>query len=236
MLREEYKKKGGLYKAKTFGTTHSANVQAKAFICTNGYFNSMNNRALAGAFMFVGAVQFMFGMLLSEFFYPGYSVSVNYISDLGAMCRDTCTVYQPSAFIFNTSATFLGIFIILSAFCLWREFRSYLISIFIGLSGLGSFGIGLFPETAGNLHDIVSLIALLFGGLSAIAVWKTVRNPFSYFSAFLGIVSFAALVSFGSNNYLGLGLGGMERIIAYPVLFWAIGFGGYLMASQDSTH
>lgn len=192
----------------------------------------MDNKGLAGAFMFVGGVQFVIGMVLAEIFYPGYSVSGNYISDLGATCRDTCTIYQPSAFIFNTSAIFLGILILLSSYCIWLEFQNHLISIFIGLSGLGAFGVGLFPETAGILHVIVSLIAFLFAALSAIAARNFVKPPFTFFSVFLGIVSLAALVLFGLEFYSGLGPGGMERMIAYPVLLWAIGFGGYLMSSD----
>lgn len=194
----------------------------------------MDNRGLAGAFMFVGGVQFSIGMVLAEIFYPGYNVSGNYISDLGATCRETCTIYQPSAFIFNTSAIFLGIFILLSSYCIWLEFKNYLISILIGLSGLGALGVGLFPETTGILHLIVSLITFLFAALSAIAARNFVKLPFNFFSVFLGIESLAALVLFGLEFYPGLGPGGMERMIAYPVLLWAIGFGGYLMSSDKA--
>ena len=117
----------------------------------------MDNRCLAGAFMFVGGMQFAIGMVLAEILYPAYNVSGNYISDLGATCRETCTIYQPSAFIFNTSAIFLGIFILLGSYCIWLKFKNYLISILIGFSGLGALSVGLFPETTGTLHLIVIL-------------------------------------------------------------------------------
>jgi hypothetical protein len=29
---------------------------------------------------------------------------------------------------------------------------------------------------------------------------------------------------------LGLGAGGMERMIIYPIIIWGLAFGGYLMA------
>lgn len=193
----------------------------------------MNNKGLAGAFMFVGGVQFVIGMLLAEIFYPGYRISENYISDLGATCRDTCLIYQPSAFIFNTSAMILGILLLLSSYCIWNEFQNYLISIPIGISGLGAFGVGLFSETTGILHVIVSFIALLFAVLSAISASIVMKLPFTYFSVFLGISSLVALVLFGFQFYSGLGPGGMERMIAYPVLLWVIGFGGYLMNSNQ---
>jgi hypothetical membrane protein len=57
-----------------------------------------------------------------------------------------------------------------------------------------------------------------------------VRAPFRYISVILGIVGLVALVLFLTGQYAGIGLGGMERMIVYPVLFWEAGFGGYLMA------
>jgi hypothetical membrane protein len=113
-----------------------------------------------------------------------------------------------------------------------REFRSSLISALFFLSGLGAIGVGLFPETAGFLHVIVSFITFFFAGLGTIAAAKIVKSPFSYFSILMGIASITALVLYGVNIYLGLGPGGMERMIAYPVLLWAISFGGYLMSPQ----
>src|SRR5947199_267685 len=50
----------------------------------------------------------------------------------------------------------------------------------------------------------------------------------------LGVRSLAALGLFISNNFLGLGNGGMERMIVYPVLTWGIGFGGYLLGMSHS--
>jgi hypothetical membrane protein len=199
---------------------------------TNTLLLGMDFRRAAGASLFVGAVQFVTGMHLAEYLYPGYSVSGNFISDLGATCRATCTIFQPSASIFNFSVILLGLLIILSSYFIWREFRSSLITALFCLSGLGAIGVGLFPETAGFLHVIVSFITFFFGGLGAIAAAKKVKSPFSYFSILMGIASIIALVLFGANIYLGLGPGGMERMIAYPVLLWAISFGGYLMSPQ----
>jgi hypothetical membrane protein len=192
----------------------------------------MNYRHAAGVFLFIGAVQFVLGMLIAEFLYPGYSVSANYISDLGATCSTTCIIHQPSASIFNTSVSLLGVLTLVSSYFIWREFHNRLISLLIGLSGIGMVGVGLFPETAGIVHLIVSFIAFFFGGLSAIAIYKLVKAPFAYLSVLMGMISLIALALFGSNFFLGLGPGGMERMIAYPLLLWAIGFGGNLMYSE----
>jgi hypothetical protein len=57
--------------------------------------------------------------------------------------------------------------------------------------------------------------------------------PFSAISVVLGLMTLAALVLFGMGEYLGLGVGGMERMIAYPAVMWGAGFGGYLIAYQQ---
>jgi len=192
----------------------------------------MNYRHASGVFLFIGAVQFVLGMLIAEFLYPGYSASVNYISDLGATCRTTCIIYQPSASIFNTSVSLLGVLTIVSSYFLWREFHNRLISLLLGFSGIGMVGVGLFPETAGIVHPIVSFIAFFFGGLTAIATYKLMKAPFAYLSVLMGMIGLIALALFISEIFLGLGPGGMERMMAYPLLLWVIGFGGNLMSSE----
>lgn len=195
----------------------------------------MNLKRTSGVLLFSGAVLVIMGIHLAEFLYPGYSVSGNYISDLGATCRDTCIVYQPSALIFNSSVILLGFMIVASSYLIWREYHDLFITALICLSGVGAVGVGLFPETAGFLHVIVSFITFFFGALAAIAVSKIIKEPFSYFSALMGLASLSALVLYGLNIYLGLGPGGMERMIAYPILLWAIGFGAYMMSPQETT-
>jgi hypothetical protein len=37
------------------------------------------------------------------------------------------------------------------------------------------------------------------------------------------------------NIYVGLGVGGMERMIVYPILIWMIGFGGFLSAFSEKS-
>lgn len=192
----------------------------------------MNYRHTAGVFLFIGAVQFVLGMLISEFLYPGYSVSLNYISDLGATCRTTCIIHQPSASIFNTSVSLFGVLALVSSYFIWHEFHNRLLSLLLGLSGVGIVGVGLFPETTGIVHQIVSFITFFFGGLYAISTYKLVKAPFAYLSVLMGMICLIALVLFISKIFFGLGPGGMERMIAYPLLLWVIGFGGNLMSSE----
>jgi hypothetical membrane protein len=193
----------------------------------------MNYRHAAGVFLFIGAAQFVLGLLIAEFLYPGYSASANYISDLGATCHDrSCIINQPSAYIFNASIFLFGCIALICSYYLWREFQNRLITSLLSLTSIGLMGIGLFPETAGIIHTIMSFTAFFFGGLSAVASYKLVKPPFAYLSVLMGSISLVALALFGSKNFLGFGPGGMERIIAYPLLLWVIGFGGNLMSSE----
>lgn len=199
---------------------------------------ALTDRGWAGACIFVGAVQFALLETLAEIYYPGYSVSANYISDLGATCPGggaPCVIYQPTATIFDVSVAVLGLFLLAAAYFLQRSLRWKPLTIMIGLTGVGALGVGLFPETSGVVHSVFSLIAFLFAGLSAIVAARLQRRPLSFFSVVLGVITLAALVLFVGGSYLGLGAGGMERLVVYPVLFWSIGFGAYLMGNDQKT-
>ena len=56
------------------------------------------------------------------------------------------------------------------------------------------------------------------------------KNIISVFWAILGTVALIALVLYATGIYLGLGVGGMERILVYPDILWALGFGGWIVA------
>lgn len=189
-----------------------------------------DSREVAGALVFVGGTQFVLGMLVAEALYPGYSISQNYISDLGA---------GPSAAIFNSSVFLLGLMVVAGSYFVQRFFRNRLVTGLLVLAGVGAMGVGIFPENYPVMHEIVSDVAFIFGGLAPIAAYRLLRKPFNYFSAVLGLVSLCAMVllsaqytfGLGEQYFLGLGPGGMERMIMYPILLWEMGLGGYLVAS-----
>lgn len=187
---------------------------------------------IAGTLIFVGSAQFIIGLIVAEAFYPGYSVAQNFISDLGATCRATCLVAQPTSTIFNSSVTLLGLLAIVASYFIEREFRSRTLSFLVIMTGVGATGVGVFPETAGVIHPIVSLITFVFAGLSAIASYKLQKAPSSYLSVLLGVMTLVALALYVSDIFLGLGQGGMERMIVYPALIWAVGFSAYLMGKD----
>lgn len=198
---------------------------------------ALSNASKAGAAIFLGAVQFSVGLILAEIYYPGYSVANNYVSDLGATCPASlpCTIYQPTSTIFNTSIILLGLLILVGAYFLNRAYHWAPATILIALAGVGALGVGLFPETTGIWHSIFSLIVFLFAGLSAIVTARFQKKPMFYFSIALGLATLIALLLYIPGEYLGLGAGGMERMVVYPALVWSIGFGGHMMATGETA-
>jgi hypothetical membrane protein len=190
---------------------------------------------IAGALIFVASAQFIIALIVAEAFYPNYSIAQNFISDLGATCRATCLVVQPTSTIFNSSVTLLGLLAIVASYFMQRGFRSRILTAFVIMTGVGAAGVGVFPETAGVIHHVVSLITFVFAGLSAIASYKLQKAPLSYFSILLGVVTLVALALYASNTFLGLGPGGMERMIVYPALVWAAGLGAHLIGYSKTS-
>ena len=183
----------------------------------------LSNLKLAGTFLFTGAAQFILAMIITEALYPGYSTSANYISDLGV---------GPSALIFNTSIFLLGIMIVAGTYLIYRALRPRLFTVLLTLAGVGAMGVGIFTEDFLIVHFVASVVTFLFGSLAAISSYRLIRTPLKYLSAILGLFGLMALILMASGLTLDLGVGGIERMIAYPILLWGMGFGGHL-ANQD---
>ncbi|MHB2036593.1 MAG: DUF998 domain-containing protein, partial [Nitrososphaerales archaeon] len=105
----------------------------------------------------------------------------------------------------------------------------------LGLAGIGAMGVGIFPETTGSLHVLVSLITFLFGGLATVLSYQILKSTLRFFSVIMGVMTLGALILYSSKIYLGLGLGGMERMIAFPVLFWGLAFAGFLLTQTPEA-
>jgi len=201
----------------------------------------LTNTAKAGVAAFLGGVQFSIFFIISEIQYSqapgGYSVSANAISDLGANCPSgggPCYI-PPSAYTFDTSIVIYGLFGLAVAYYVQRAFRWKPATAMLILASIGAIGVGLFPETTGIVHSIFSLVVFLFTGLSAIVTARFLKKPLFYFAIIMGLTTVVLLVLFVGSENLGLGGGGMERMIAYPAILWTIGFGAHLMGTEDKT-
>jgi hypothetical membrane protein len=190
---------------------------------------------IAGTILTVGGIQFVLALIIAESIYPGYSIANNYISDLGVWGK-------PSAAIFNSSVMIFGISIIAASVFIKRHFHLGKLAYLYAIAGAGSLGVGIFPENTfilngvPVLHSISALLAFVVGGLSALVTYKITKPPFRYISAFLGAFSLVAFIVFLATrdaSALGIGAGGLERMVAYPTTLGLIGFGGYLLGNQD---
>ena len=191
-----------------------------------------SNGKVAGALIFVAVTQFVLGVIVSEALYSGYSISDNYVSDLGV---------GSSSMIFNSSVFLLGLLLIIGAYFLHRAFSFRLLTVTFVLTAIGSMGVGIFTKDAYTIHSIAALLFFLFGGLSAIFAvicshvhgFKLMKMPFSAIAVILGLTTLVDFVLFVGKIHFGLGVGGIQRMTLYPVVLWLAGFGGYLMAHPD---
>jgi len=201
---------------------------------------SYSREQLAGVLFFIAATQFVLSFIIAEALYPGYSVSDNYISDLGI---------GPSSIVFNSSVFLLGLLLLFGTSFLRHNSNFKTVNIMLLLMAIGSIGVGIFTKDFRTVHGVVSSMAFFFAGLSAIASFKVLKKPFSLISIILGVMTLGALVLFSSGLitsgsltsneaydsifFLGLGPGGMERMIVYPALMWLAGFGGHLLTNRE---
>jgi hypothetical membrane protein len=207
------------------------------YLCGFNFIMTVGNGKIAGTLLIVGGAQFIIALIIAEAIYPGYSIADNYISDLGVWGNPSALVFNPSIMLFGAAALAASIYI-------KRHFHLNKMFILYAIAGAGSLGVGLFPENtfavAGIpvLHSISALLAFVFGGIAAIATYKLTRSPFRYLSAIVGVdvlVTFAVFLVTRDFGALGIGRGGLERLVAYPSILGFIAFGGYLLADQAQS-
>ncbi len=195
---------------------------------------------VAGMLFFIAATQFGLGLIIAEALYPGYSVSDNYISDLGI---------GPSSIIFNSSVFLLGLLLLSGTYFLRHISNFKTVNMLLLLMAIGAMGVGVFTKDFRTAHGVVTSMAFFFGGLSAISSSKVLKKPLSLISIILGTMTLGALILFSSgmitsgsltsndaydsNFYMGLGPGGMEHMIVYPALMWLAGFSGHLVTQRE---
>lgn len=189
----------------------------------------------AGVLFFLSGFTILMGIITAEIFYPaGYSISQSMISTLGASPPPDSVVKEPSAAIFDSIMVMVGLMIMFGASFLAKYYDKKF-ALLIGIMGFGSFGVGVFPAFHPLVHPIMALIAFGGGGIAAMTSARYTTYPFSYLSLFLGALALLVLfcgVVLPHTIVPLLGPGGTERWVAYPLMIWLIGFGGYLMRDK----
>jgi hypothetical membrane protein len=192
----------------------------------------MEDLKRSGLLFFLAGSLTLMGITTAEAVYPSAYSSHNEISDLGATRPPNSVSYQPAAGIFNVTMALAGFMVLMAAGLQHTHFKKLLFSIPLFLFGLGLVGVGCFPGNLSPYHGLFSMLALLAGGVSAIASGKVVTAPFNYIGIALGAVALITwgLAAFSPAFLLSvIGIGGTERWVAYPILLWLTALGGYLL-------
>jgi hypothetical membrane protein len=202
--------------------------------------SKLSNSNLAGALLFVGGLQWFMTVMAAETLFPGYSTRANDLSDLASTIPPNILPVQPSAIMFNATTFLFGLMILISAFLINRANGERLFCLLFAIFGMAAMGVGIFPGDAGIIHGLVALVTFVASSLSAVAAYRLKRRSFACISAMIGILSLIVLFSaffLGETSpfWLAFGRGGEERLIAYPVVLWVIGFGGYLMGAPSTN-
>ena len=202
---------------------------------------------IIGPLVWVFSIQYYFSQLFAaRSFRPSYSISRNTISDLG---NTACEIYNhrqvcsPDHLLMNLSFIILGITMAIGSLFIYQEFKESKYSIvgfiFMGLAGLGTAIVGFFPEnTIGILHYIGASLPFFVGNIALIIFALTLFIPkaFSLYTLASGSFALLAMVLFLTHTYIGIGVGGIERIAAYPQSIWLIVFGLYISKNHYSRN
>jgi hypothetical membrane protein len=190
-----------------------------------------DNKKTAGLLGFVAFLQIVLVIFICEALYSGYSVGQQYISDLG-----NWSLAGNYAAIFNASMVLAGILGVASAYFIQLAFKNRLFTSLSMINAFCAILMGVFAENISMpVHGASALISLIVGLGAAFMTYKFVKSPLRYASIILGVVIIIAVILQGSGNYLGLGLGGIERLEIYPSLLWGLVFDAYLIGESSNT-
>lgn len=167
-----------------------------------------------------------------------HSWANNFISDLG---NTQCGLYaglpvcSPLHPLMNLSFMVFGLTMASGAWLFWRQYeRTKLLTAafaLMGLSGIGTILVGLFPEnTVSSLHMLGAVLGLGVGNLSVLLLGiglARIHPAMRLFTIMSAVVSLTAFALFATGEYLSLGRGGMERLVSYPFTVWMVVFGIY---------
>ncbi|MDY6865766.1 MAG: DUF998 domain-containing protein [Halobacteriota archaeon] len=112
-----------------------------------------------------------------------------------------------------------------------KQYKKLIVNIPYFLVGVGVLGVGIFPGNITPWHGIFAMTTFVSGGIAAIVTCKFVKSPINYIFMGLGIIALTFL--FFSQIFIPfLGIGGTERWVAYPILFWLMGLGSFLLGRK----
>jgi hypothetical membrane protein len=186
----------------------------------------------SGLLLFLAGFLIFMGIITGEIFYKTeFSARDNYLSELALRFNETY-FRMVSALIFDYTMIVAGIMVITGTWFVNKLFKKYLLTIPMALLGIGLACFGIFPGKILPTHDIFALVIFICGSISAIVSFKIVNSPLRYIFACFGIIALILLI-FQKYFIPTLGVGGAERWLFYPIVFWITGMGAYLLGIKD---
>lgn len=116
----------------------------------------------------------------------------------------------------NVSMIALGLLVAAGAVLL-RRYR------FLVVAAVGFILAGLWPADVNeNVHVLGALLIMGVGNIGLLVLAFRRREPRRAFAALAAGTGLAGTCLFLSGHGLGLGVGGMERVAAFPLLVWIV--------------
>jgi hypothetical membrane protein len=193
-----------------------------------------DNKKFAGLLFIVAVVEYVLAIIISEAVYSGYSVGQQMVSELGDW-----SLAGNNAAILNTSVILYGLLVIIGAYYIQRIFKNRIFTSLLIVHGISTALAGVVAlDISFPVHGLFAMVAFFTIVASAIMSYKFEKPPLSYISIILGAITIPAIILFilgqgSSSFYLGIGIGGMERFIVYPILLWMLGFGAHLIGESS---
>lgn len=202
-----------------------------------------NRYPLLGPIFWLLSLQyFLVQGVVAEAWAAPFSLAKNAISDLGnTACAPYADRYvcSPLHGLMNSSFVIMGVTIVLGSLLIPEEFRQNKLSRvgfhFMSLAGVGTVLVGLFPENSVSaLHFLGAVLPFFFGNVALVIFSFSLGLPpfFRYYTLASGVIALIAFILFVFDRYMGFGLGGMERLVAYPQTIWLIAFGAYISVNH----
>lgn len=206
---------------------------------TNKLQTFQDHYPLIGPVFWIVSLQYFITMTIVGMFWPThYSIFTNTISDLG---NTACGVYDgryvcsPLHGWMNASFIVLGATMVAGSGLIYQEFKKTAYSKLgfnlMAAAGIGTILVGIFAEnTIASLHEIGAALPFVLGNVSLLVLGFALELPrwLKIYTIATGLISLIAFSLFATHNYLGIGIGGMERLAAHPQTIWLIIFGIYI--------
>lgn len=170
---------------------------------------------------------------------PPYSLSRDTISDLGNTACGAFNarfVCSPLHGLMNASFIVLGVAMTAGSLLISRQSAKSRATNLgfsaMAISGIGVIIVGMYPENSvPAFHGLGAAIAFTIGNAALIIMAAAPLLPVALrvYSCLSGMLAILALAIYSSGHYLGLGEGGIERVVAYPQAVWLVVIGLFLL-------